>query len=108
MKDQTEKHINLDELRKNNPWKGRHVKTNELVTMNDDRWNHSNFSVISINASKNVSQAQTFASPEVKITRRQICAACEFLILEKICSKCGCLVSVKTMLEATNCPIDKW
>lgn len=41
--------------------------------------------------------------------RYDICKSCpEFISLTKQCKKCGCIMSLKTKLEAAHCPIGKW
>lgn len=47
-------------------------------------------------------------STEERERRLAICNACEFLIDGKRCSKCGCAVKWKAMLEAWHCPVEKW
>jgi hypothetical protein len=50
-----------------------------------------------------------WASEEKSILRFEICKACPELIkLTKQCKKCGCLMHLKTKLEAATCPIGKW
>ena len=50
-----------------------------------------------------------WASEEKSASRFEICKACPELIkLTKQCKKCGCLMHLKTMLEAATCPIGKW
>jgi hypothetical protein len=46
---------------------------------------------------------------EISNTRFEICKVCPELIqLTKQCKKCGCLMHLKTKLEAATCPIGKW
>jgi Family of unknown function (DUF6171) len=47
---------------------------------------------------------------EEKATERfDICKSCPFLIkLTNQCSKCGCLMHLKTKLAHAECPIGKW
>lgn len=41
--------------------------------------------------------------------RMSICQGCPELIqLTTQCKKCGCIMSLKTKLEAAKCPIGKW
>jgi len=41
--------------------------------------------------------------------RLAICKGCPELIkLTTQCKKCGCIMSIKTKLEAAKCPIGKW
>lgn len=50
-----------------------------------------------------------WASEEKSNSRFEICKACPELIkLTKQCKKCGCLMHLKTKLEAATCPIGKW
>jgi hypothetical protein len=50
-----------------------------------------------------------YASDELADSRLSICKTCpEFIKLTTQCKKCGCLMSIKTKLEAAKCPINKW
>jgi len=50
-----------------------------------------------------------YASQEVADARYEICNGCEFLTkLTKQCTKCGCVMPLKTKLENAVCPIGKW
>lgn len=50
-----------------------------------------------------------WASEEKSTLRFEICKSCPELIkLTKQCKKCGCLMHLKTKLEAATCPIGKW
>jgi hypothetical protein len=41
--------------------------------------------------------------------RMEICKACPELIpVINQCKKCGCLMELKTKLEAAKCPLGKW
>jgi hypothetical protein len=41
--------------------------------------------------------------------RYNICKSCPELIkLTSQCKKCGCIMSLKTKLEAATCPVGKW
>jgi hypothetical protein len=47
--------------------------------------------------------------PKISEERLAICQGCPELIkLTTQCKKCGCIMSVKTKLEAAKCPIGKW
>jgi hypothetical protein len=47
--------------------------------------------------------------PEYHKERLAICQGCPELIkLTSQCKKCGCIMSIKTKLEAAKCPIGKW
>jgi hypothetical protein len=46
---------------------------------------------------------------EVATNRFEICKSCPELIkLTSQCKKCGCVMSIKTKLEAATCPLGKW
>lgn len=48
-------------------------------------------------------------SEEKSSKRMDVCLACEFLIKEQTrCSKCGCFMKSKVILEAAKCPESKW
>jgi len=50
-----------------------------------------------------------WADEEKSKERFSICTACPELIkLTSQCKKCGCIMSIKTKLEAAKCPIGKW
>lgn len=52
---------------------------------------------------------QPRALDEIKQKRLEICKKCEhFIKLTHQCSKCGCLMDLKTKLRNASCPIDKW
>jgi len=47
--------------------------------------------------------------PKTAEQRLEICKGCpEFMQLTTQCKKCGCVMSLKTRLEAAHCPIGKW
>ena len=49
------------------------------------------------------------SSEEQATARFDICKACtELISLTSQCKKCGCIMSMKTKLEAAKCPIGKW
>jgi hypothetical protein len=49
------------------------------------------------------------SSDELAKSRMLICKACPELIkLTNQCKKCGCIMSIKTKLEAAICPLQKW
>jgi hypothetical protein len=48
-----------------------------------------------------------FASNEVADERRLICVACEHRAKRR-CSKCGCNVRIKTRLQTSKCPDNRW
>lgn len=49
------------------------------------------------------------ATDEEASNRFDICRSCPELIkLTNQCKKCGCLMHLKTKLQAANCPIGKW
>jgi len=50
-----------------------------------------------------------WAPKEVAAERYEICKKCPFLIsATKQCSKCGCIMHVKTRLAKAECPEGKW
>jgi len=49
------------------------------------------------------------SSSEEQFRRFDICKACpELISLTSQCKKCGCIMSLKTKVEAAVCPIGKW
>jgi hypothetical protein len=42
-----------------------------------------------------------------KTRRIDICNVCEFKKL-RTCTKCGCLIDLKTKIADTSCPLGKW
>lgn len=47
--------------------------------------------------------------PKMSEERLAICNGCPELIkLTSQCKKCGCIMNIKTKLEAAKCPIGKW
>lgn len=49
------------------------------------------------------------SSADLSESRMSICQGCPELIkLTTQCKKCGCIMSIKTKLEAAKCPIGKW
>lgn len=48
-----------------------------------------------------------FISPEVRKKRIDLCNVCDYLKL-RTCTKCGCLVDLKTKLTKSSCPMGKW
>jgi hypothetical protein len=50
-------------------------------------------------------------SEEEGLARKRllICQGCpQFINLTTQCKKCGCIMSLKTKLEAATCPLGKW
>jgi Family of unknown function (DUF6171) len=47
------------------------------------------------------------ASDKVKQERLAICQSCDHNKLG-VCSKCGCVIHLKTQWKPAKCPIDKW
>ena len=47
------------------------------------------------------------APEHIKQERLTICSTCENNIMN-ICSKCGCILKLKTQWASTKCPADKW
>lgn len=49
------------------------------------------------------------SSEELATSRMLVCKACPELVkLTNQCRKCGCIMSIKTKLEAATCPLGKW
>jgi hypothetical protein len=49
------------------------------------------------------------STDEQASARFEICKACpELISLTSQCKQCGCIMSLKTKLEAAKCPIGKW
>jgi hypothetical protein len=46
-------------------------------------------------------------SEEDKASRIDICNSCPFK-KDDICTKCGCIIAVKTSFEYESCPEGKW
>jgi hypothetical protein len=49
-----------------------------------------------------------FVTEEQQKQRLDICKKCEYLKKLDRCSKCGCVMSLKTKLKKAKCPIGKW
>lgn len=45
---------------------------------------------------------------ELSNNRIEVCNSCEFLLITRNCSKCGCFVDAKTKLLRAGCPLGKW
>lgn len=46
---------------------------------------------------------------ELRSKRLEICNACpEFNKVTTQCNKCGCIMSIKTIIKKTECPLGKW
>lgn len=44
-----------------------------------------------------------------KRERMSICSSCEFFnSLTTQCNKCGCIMTIKSLLPNAECPIGKW
>ena len=54
---------------------------------------------------KNVSK---FADDNKIAERKRICSECEHSTVLGLCSKCGCIISIKTRMSKQSCPINKW
>jgi hypothetical protein len=49
------------------------------------------------------------ASPEIASNRMAICNKCEAYDSQlKLCTACGCFMTIKTKLEKAECPMEKW
>jgi hypothetical protein len=60
-----------------------------------------------------VKKSLNLASPQtLKLQKRrlEICNTCDDLIRKpvKVCSKCGCFLELKTLVETESCVLDKW
>ena len=52
---------------------------------------------------------QPRASKEAREQRMNICNFCQhFITLTNQCSKCGCIMPLKTKLANAMCPLGKW
>ena len=52
---------------------------------------------------------QPRASKEIRDERLRICNLCQhFISVTKQCSKCGCIMPLKTKLSNAMCPLNKW
>jgi len=40
--------------------------------------------------------------------RMEICKKCDNFNILKICNQCGCLLTLKTNIKDTECPIGRW
>lgn len=50
-----------------------------------------------------------YANEDLVEKRMNICLDCPELIhLTKQCKQCGCFMSLKTKLEISSCPLNKW
>lgn len=46
---------------------------------------------------------------ELRNKRLEICNSCpEFNKVTTQCNKCGCIMSIKTIIKKTECPLGKW
>ena len=46
---------------------------------------------------------------EIAAYRLEICQGCEFFRKRfQQCSKCGCFMKLKTMIDKARCPVGKW
>jgi len=50
---------------------------------------------------------RVMVSDEIRNERYAMCKVCEHYTLG-ICSLCGCILSLKTKLAASQCPLEKW
>ena len=48
------------------------------------------------------------ASEEKIKLRLSICQDCEEFAITRQCKKCGCFMDIKTKLEGSVCPLNKW
>lgn len=49
-----------------------------------------------------------FVPDAVARSRMAICKKCEFLTSANFCSKCKCMMNIKTRIAVAKCPIGKW
>jgi hypothetical protein len=50
-----------------------------------------------------------WTTDEKKEQRLNICRGCpEFISLTTQCKQCGCIMKMKTAMEAAVCPLSKW
>jgi hypothetical protein len=53
--------------------------------------------------------ARWFADSEVGKERYNICQSCDkFVKITTQCTECNCIMLVKTKLQSSKCPINKW
>lgn len=58
---------------------------------------------------QDLKDAAAFLSEEERNVRYDICKSCEhFVSLTNQCTKCGCIMAVKTYLPLAECPVGKW
>ena len=54
-------------------------------------------------------RSQGEVSLSIAEERMNICKSCEHFIFKKtVCSKCGCLMALKTKIRGSSCPVGKW
>ena len=51
---------------------------------------------------------ENVCTQEERKIRTDICDNCDKLKLGTVCSKCSCVMSLKTWLTFANCPLGKW
>ena len=49
-----------------------------------------------------------FADDKTVAERRHICKSCEHSTSIGLCSKCGCVIYIKTLRSKQSCPVNKW
>jgi hypothetical protein len=49
-----------------------------------------------------------YATDDEQEYRYSVCQECPHLTAAKTCTKCGCLMPIKTKLLHATCPIGKW
>jgi len=58
---------------------------------------------------QNLKDAAAPLSEEERNVRYDICKSCEhFVSLTSQCTKCGCIMTAKTYLPFSECPVGKW
>ena len=55
-----------------------------------------------------IAEGKITAEKELVNRRIEKCQTCEHLINGRRCSVCGCWVSLKAALKASNCPLKYW
>lgn len=49
------------------------------------------------------------ATEEKRKIRLDICGSCEYLLKQqKRCGLCGCFIEIKSVIDTSKCPVEKW
>ena len=60
-------------------------------------------------AKSTLSGEKVVASGDLALERMNICKACPWFVSKgKRCSKCGCVVPLKTYFAEEKCPVGRW